>query len=102
MGREEAKEQSKTALKEKELAACAKKQARKDKEWEKGTDTRGTAKSAETAAKEAEAARRKAEAKAQELSEGGEAPRPSTSQTGQFKKCKFCSTKHDPKKGCPM
>mmetsp|Transcript_9588 Transcript_9588/g.13024 ORF Transcript_9588/g.13024 Transcript_9588/m.13024 type:complete len:93 (-) Transcript_9588:85-363(-) len=40
MGREEAKEQSKTALKEKELAACAKKQARKDKEWEKGTDTR--------------------------------------------------------------
>ena len=37
MGREEAKEQSKEAQREKEGAACAKKQAQRDKQWEKGT-----------------------------------------------------------------
>eukprot|EP00976_Prorocentrum_cordatum_P048793 984492-Prorocentrum_minimum.AAC.1 len=39
--------------------------------------------------------------KAQLEAEGGAPSRPAQAMPG-FKKCKECSTKHDPKKGCPL
>ena len=63
MGREESKEQAKAAQREKEAAAHAKKQERKDKMWEKGA--KDTSKADASAATSAEAAERKAAAAAQ-------------------------------------
>ena len=63
MGREESKEQAKAAQREKEAAAHAKKQERKDKMWEKGA--KDTSKADGAAAASAEAAERKAAAAAQ-------------------------------------
>jgi hypothetical protein len=63
MGREESKEQAKTAQREKEAAAHGKKQERKDKVWEKGA--KDTTKAVASAASGAEAAERKAAAAAQ-------------------------------------
>ena len=63
MGREESKEQAKAAQREKEAAAHAKKQERKDKMWEKGA--KDTSKADGEAAASAEAAERKAAAAAQ-------------------------------------
>ncbi|KAK3255733.1 hypothetical protein CYMTET_35096 [Cymbomonas tetramitiformis] len=99
MGREESKEQAKAAQKEKEQAACAKKQARKDKEWERGTDTRGAQKTEEQIAKDAEKARLKALAKTQETEEAGPS-RPNTASKLK-KKCIACKKRHDPKEACP-
>ena len=63
MGREESKDQAKAAQREKEAAAHAKKQERKDKTWEKGA--KDTSKADASAASSAEAAERKAAAAAQ-------------------------------------
>ena len=63
MGREESKEQAKAAQREKEAAAHAKKQERKDKMWEKGA--KDTSKADGAAAASAEAAERKAASAAQ-------------------------------------
>merc|ERR1712129_235868 len=73
-GREESKEQTKSAAKEKELAAFAKKQARKDAEWDKGT--KDTSKVDAAPAKADEKAKERASKKAQEEAEGG-GPKPS-------------------------
>ena len=63
MGREESKEQSKAAQREKETAAHGKKQERKDKVWEKGA--KDSTKADASAASGAEAVERKAAAAAQ-------------------------------------
>ena len=67
MGREEATAQSKAAQREKEEAAHAKKQARKDKAWEVGA--KDTSKDAASAEKAAATAERKAAAAAQAADE---------------------------------
>lgn len=67
MGREDAKEQSKAAQREKEQAAFAKKQERRDKVWEQGA--KDTSKETDAAAKDAAAADRKATAVAQAAAE---------------------------------
>ena len=63
MGREESKEQSKSAQREKEAAAHGKKQERKDKVWEKGA--KDSSKADASAASASEATERKAAAAAQ-------------------------------------
>eukprot|EP00242_Pyramimonas_sp_CCMP2087_P011006 CAMPEP_0198207150 /NCGR_PEP_ID=MMETSP1445-20131203/10632_1 /TAXON_ID=36898 /ORGANISM="Pyramimonas sp., Strain CCMP2087" /LENGTH=105 /DNA_ID=CAMNT_0043880087 /DNA_START=98 /DNA_END=415 /DNA_ORIENTATION=- len=104
MGREEAKEQAKGAQKEKEEVNRARNQERKDKVWAKGTNEKAAAKSAEQLAKDAEKATAQAAKKAQELAEGGGSSSGGAVNQARpgFKKCKECSTKHDPKKGCPL
>ncbi|KAJ1456036.1 hypothetical protein M885DRAFT_564462 [Pelagophyceae sp. CCMP2097] len=105
-----AKEASKAAMKEpgtapwigklvsgKELAAHAKKVARKDLEWAKGA--KDTSKNDEDALKSAEAVKAKAEKKALEAKEGG----PSASGgSAAMKKCKDCKNMYNinSKKGC--
>lgn len=69
MGREESVAQSKAAQREKEEAAHAKKQGRKDAVWEKGA--KDTSKTDLAAASSADAQARKAAAAAQAAAEEG-------------------------------
>jgi len=78
-----AKEQSKAAKKEKELAACAKKEAIRDKQWKVGA--KNTSKQDEAATKSDEKAKAKAEKDALLAKEGGVVGGGKT-----MKKCKEC------------
>mmetsp|Transcript_19977 Transcript_19977/g.45250 ORF Transcript_19977/g.45250 Transcript_19977/m.45250 type:complete len:123 (-) Transcript_19977:336-704(-) len=96
-GQVAAKEASKAAQREKELAAFAKKQERKDKEWEKGSKDTSKAEE-ETKAKE-EVKAKKVASKEAEAAEGGKV---ASGGAPLMKTCKECKKKYNAnsKKGC--
>ena len=100
MGREESVAQAKAAQKEKEIAAHAKKEARKDAQWAVGS--KDTSKEDADASKLEAKKAAEAEKKAQEVSEGGAAASSGGGGGVVMKKCKDCGQKYNTnsKKGC--